>query len=306
MQVRSQQIGAPMARELKGIALVVLVVAVSMAGIAIPLATPGEPTTVTESNEDAPVQDIYLLIGQSNMAGRAVIAEQDRAMLDDVFVFGDGQWMAASNDPLGLNRYSSVEEASSAKTLLGPGYTFGRRLAQETGGRVGLVVNARGATSVAQWQKEGYTGDYALYDEAVRRTRAALRASPGARLRGVIWHQGESDNNRAAAEIYTTMTAEMVANLRADLDAQSAVFVAAEVGTWQGRGTYVNPEIRRIPEVVDNSAWVSSDGLTTHETDTDPWGPHFDSASQRELGQRYATATLKLVRTRPAWPFGTD
>lgn len=242
------------------------------------------------------MQDIYLAIGQSNMAGRAPIEDDDRPAPDDVYLLGpDGGWELASNDPLGLNRHSTVEEAAANRTRLGPAYTFGRKVAAETGRPVGLVVNARGGTRIAQWAKVDHDGELPLYEEAVARTELALAANPGSTLRGIIWHQGEGDNNQQASASYVANIAEIVDGLRGDLDAPDAVFVAGEVGTWQGRGAYINPEIRRIPDVVPNASWVSSDGLTTHETTTDPWGPHFDSASQRTLGERYADEVLALL-----------
>ena len=242
------------------------------------------------------MQDVYLAIGQSNMAGRAPIEEQDLPSPDDVYVLtSEGHWTPASNERMGLNRYSSVEEADVGRTRLGPAYTFGRHMAMMTGRRVGLVVNARGGTTVEQWVVTDYAGEHALYDAAVARAKTALQNNPGATLRGVIWHQGEGNNNPTTSVTYVENIAEIVAGLRTDLDAPDAVFVAGEVGTWQGRGAYINPEIRHIPDVVPNSGWVSSEGLTTHETTTDPWGPHFDSASQRTLGERFAAEMLSLI-----------
>ena len=240
------------------------------------------------------MQDLYLLIGQSNMHGVAPIEDEDLPAPDRVYLLDEaGDWEPASNEPHGLNRYTTVASGSTAG--LGPGYTFARDLEAMTGRRIGLVVNARGGTRIAQWRPTSYEGDYALYDEAVARMRVALENNPGARVRGVLWHQGEGDNRAGVEDYYVDYIAEIVAALRADLDAPDAVFVAGEVGTWQGRGRRVNPEIRRIPDVVTNAGWVSSEGLTTHETHRDPWGPHFDSASQRTLGGRYAVEVERLV-----------
>lgn len=267
-----------------------------------PVNTERNPETAGagERTSFAAPTELYLLIGQSNMAGRAPIEEADRVPLDNVALFTvDDTWEPASNDPLGLNRYSSVEEAVPEKTLLGPGYTFGRRLVELTGRPIGLVVNARGGTRIGQWRTTDHDGDFPLYAEAVRRGRAALEATPGARFRGILWHQGEGDNNADAESYYLPTLATIVSGLRTELDAPDAVFVAGEVGRWQGRGQYINPLLQRVSEVIPNSGWVSAEGLTTHETDRDPWGPHFDTESQRELGRRYAEAVAALL-TRPS------
>ncbi len=79
--------------------------------------------------EDFPENlDIYLLIGQSNMAGRAVIEEQDKDSIDRVFLYKgiDNQpWEKAANP---LNEYSSIRKSLSMQQL-GPGYIFARDMA---------------------------------------------------------------------------------------------------------------------------------------------------------------------------------
>lgn len=249
----------------------------------------------TSSGRATSVEDIYLLIGQSNMAGRAPIEQSDRAAVPDVFLYdSEGEWTPCSNEPLGINRYSTVEEPGSI-TRLSLGYSFGRHLQESTGRSIGLVVNPKGATTMSQWSKQDWEGPIPLYAEAVRRAGDALRRNPAATLRGIIWHQGEGDNNEESARQYPARLSQMVADLRSDLLVPQAVFVAGEVGTWQGRGTHINPQIRAVGEYIPRATWVSSEGLTTNETDSDPWGPHFDSVSQRTLGIRYAEAVLDLV-----------
>src|SRR5210317_1898849 len=54
--------------------------------------------------------DIYLLIGQSNMAGRAEIESQDRDTLNGVFLFkkiNGKEWEKATNP---LNKYSTIRK----------------------------------------------------------------------------------------------------------------------------------------------------------------------------------------------------
>ncbi len=108
--------------------------------------------TVSESSKNLKPKnlDIYLLIGQSNMAGRATIESQDRDTLNGVFLYkgikGD-VWEKAANS---LNKYSSIRKNLSMKKL-NAGYTFAREMAQSSEKRIGLIVNARGGTSIDLW-----------------------------------------------------------------------------------------------------------------------------------------------------------
>lgn len=270
------------------------------------LPTAAMAQTVPEKPSDAPlensalvvqhpnVQDIYLLIGQSNMGGRAAIGDLDKVLLKKVFLFNrENHWEKAANLPSGMNRYSTVRRKISMQNL-NPAYTFGRKLANYTGRKIGIVSNARGGTSIASWQK-GYTGknDADMYEEAVARSKAALAASPKATLKGIIWHQGEGDNSAAKAAVYMQQLQRLVSDLRVDLNVPDVTFVAGEVGTWRGRGSRVNPVIDRISTHISHSNFVSSQGLTSLNLPKND--PHFDTLSQRVLGERYADVILRMV-----------
>lgn len=148
--------------------------------------------------------------------------------------------------------------------------------------RIGLVVNARGETSITAWAP-----GRPYYEDAVSRARAALEG--GAVLGGILWHQGESDRNLTAS--YLERLANLVAQLREDLNAPGAPFVAGmlEQATRHGRPPRpINEVLARVPASMPNTAVASSEGLRTFD------GTHFDTPAQRELGRRYAEALHQL------------
>lgn len=221
---------------------------------------------------------LYLLIGQSNMAGRAAIEEQDRAPLDRVYLLNDqDQWEPAVNP---LNRYSTIRKAMAMQKL-GPGYTFARRLAAANPDiDLGLVVNVKGGSSITEWAK----GEH-FYEEAIKRVRIA---EPAGTLKGIIWHQGESD--RDEADSYLGKIEALIANLREDIGIPDLPFVAGEIGRFVEGPEPINREIAKLPGRVANTAVVTSEGLTDHGDVV-----HFDSRSQRLLGERYADRMAVLA-----------
>jgi len=250
---------------------------------------------VKDVNEDAEAIDIYLLIGQSNMQGVAPIEDLDKVVLEKVFLFNDKEsWEQAVNlIENGINRYSTVKR--NPRTLLGPGYTFGRKLAEHTGATIGIVSNARGATRIEWWQK-GYEGenDYDLYEEAVKRAKRALQKSPsGSKIKGILWHQGEGNNGGGRHVNYKKDLQALITNLRSDLGDSDIAFIVGEVGKWNERGLNVNPILSSVKTFISNADWVSSDGLTTINLATND--PHFDNLSQRVLGGRYADKAASLI-----------
>ena len=139
-------------------------------------------------NADGPDQpgelDIYLCIGQSNMAGRGELGAEYADTLDSVWLLdADGKMEPACNP---LNKYSTIRK-DIAMQGVGPAWSFAQSMAERTGRRVGLVVNARGGSSIDSWLKGAADG---YYEQALARTRQALEYGS---LKAVIWHQGETD-----------------------------------------------------------------------------------------------------------------
>jgi hypothetical protein len=222
-------------------------------------------------------RDIYLLIGQSNMAGRGEMGDLADQVLPHVYLFNGVDWQPASNP---LNKFSTVKK--NIVQGLGPGFTFGQRLFEKSEKPIGLIVNARGGTSIQQWQKgfEG-KGDFDLYEEAVSQAKKAIGSS---KLKGIIWHQGES--NQSDFTGYLELLKKMVFDLRADLEDAELLFIAGELGYWRSSSEAINQIIRQIPENIHRASYVSAEGLTP--LNNDPTDPHFDGLSQRVLGERYA------------------
>jgi hypothetical protein len=243
-----------------------------------------DPTAGVQRDSSLKELDIYLLIGQSNMAGRAEIGVEDLDSLDQVFLFNGSTWEKANNP---LNKYSTVRKNLEMQQL-GPGYSFGKSLAEKSGRSIGLVVNARGGTSINQWQK-GYLGedDFDLYEKTIDQlAKVKNRRS----IKGIIWHQGESDQSNP--EEYMALLKQLVNDLRGELG-EAVPFIAGEIGQWRKNSTEINAVIREIPKEIKHAYFVSSDGLTPLKGDrTDP---HFDTPSQRILGERYAEKAFDII-----------
>ena len=228
--------------------------------------------TLTAQEEPVGKPDVYLLIGQSNMAGRAPFTEEEAGAIPGCFLLnGKDQWEPAKNP---LNAHSTIRKGLNVQKL-GPGYGFSLRMIEKQKGvTLGLVVNARGGSKIEEWGK-----GTKFYSEAVRRTKEAQKAG---NLKGILWHQGES-NEKNPGE-YLGQLKALVENLRKDLDAPDLPFVAGQVNNLKP----INDQIAKLPEAVPHTGFVSSEGLKA----MDRW--HFDHDSMKLLGERYADEMLKL------------
>ena len=225
---------------------------------------------------------LVLCIGQSNMAGRGLMDAGAADTLRSVYLFnGDGFERAA--EP--MNRYSTVRKELGMQRV-GPVGSFAARYAEVTGAPVGVVVNARGGSSIDEWLPGSETGYLA---KAVERIRAA---GDWGDVAAVLWHQGEADS--AHPERYEAKLRRLVGILRTELGNPSLPVVFGEIAHWnwtnrvEGTAPF-NAMLRSLH--IPHTACVSAEGLAPMKDETDP---HFSAASQRELGRRYAEALLKL------------
>jgi hypothetical protein len=160
--------------------------------------------------------------------------------------------------------------------------------------RIGLIPCAAGGSPISSWTKGGYHDQTKShpYDDAVRRARAATQSGV---LKGIIWHQGESDSKPDKVQVYQAKLAELIANFRRDLGDEEIHFVVARLGDFyvarNPHAESINRILEKIPSIVENTACVDVSGLT-HKGDI----LHFDTRSSRELGRRYAELMIKLER----------
>lgn len=214
---------------------------------------------------------IYLLIGQSNMAGRAPFTKEESGAIARCYLLnGENKWGPAKNP---LNRYSTIRKGLGVQKM-NPGYTFAQTMTSKNKAiSIGLIVNAKGGSSIRRWTKKSR-----FYKDALRRTKIAQKTGT---LKGILWHQGESDERDAK---YLDKLKSLVKNLRSDLGMPNLPFVAGQVNNVK----LINDQIAQLPSVMPSTGFTSSDNLKT----MDRW--HFDAKSMKLLGKRYAEAMLKI------------
>lgn len=229
----------------------------------------------------------FLMIGQSNMAGRGNFEDVPPIKNNRCYMMRNGRFLRLS-EPINPDRAIFDPNFHSG---IGPGGSFADELAKNTNSRVGLIPCADGGTNISQWQP----GEI-LYEHAVFMARLAKRTSTFA---GFIWHQGESDCTRDEDVIaYKPKLINMINSMRRDLDAEDLPFIMGElcediVVEWNEgcRTARLNKVLYEIANELPNVAVVSAKGFTLK-----PDGIHFDSVSQREFGKRYFEKYMEMTK----------
>ena len=233
--------------------------------------------------EEAKQRHVFLLIGQSNMAGRAPIDGMDKMPVPGAFLWNIGakRWEPALPP---YNRYSPSRKGIDEQHL-NPGPGFARAYLKENPDvEVGMVCSARGGTRIGQWVRED-PDPFDLYHHAIEATKEAVE--DGGILKGVLWHQGE--NNAANSDEYPAKLKQLVKHIRADLG-KTLPFVFAQIGRWNPEHKDFNEMILKQPANISNSAVVPTDRMKNIDDF------HFDTPAQRLLGKRYATEMLSLLK----------
>lgn len=228
---------------------------------------------------------LFLLVGQSNMAGRGAVTDADRQPYPSVFVLNKENTWASQGEPIHFDKPELVG--------VGLGFTFAKLVAdQAPGATIGLIPCAVGGTPVSRWQPGAD-----LYEAAIARARIALKDG---HLAGILWHQGESEcGNEAQARAYAQSLLAVASGFRRDLNAPDVPFIAGELGEYlytritenEYHPRIVNAQVHQLPALLPRSAVVSAAGLG-HNGDQ----LHFNAEALKELGRRYFMAWQSLIK----------
>lgn len=224
---------------------------------------------------------IYLLMGQSNMAGR------DTRKLDSqvanprlLALTPDGQWRVAK-DPI-------HQKEGRTEPGAGPGIPFALEMLKlDSKITIGLVPCAVGGSPLKRWVKGGD-----LYQRALE--RAKLASGTGT-ISGVLWHQGETDSDKQPwAERYEKSLSRMFVDLCHDLGQPRLPIVVGQLGEFLEKEKHPHVEtvrdaIKKVSQELENVGYAASSGLG-HKGDQ----LHFDAAASQELGKRFARAMAEL------------
>lgn len=254
-----------------------------------------------DSSDEQDGYDVYLCIGQSNMAGRGEILAEDYGVKDGIYLLdGDGQVVPAS---IPFNIYSTIR-GRTASQRFGLHNVFADEIYAFTGRKILLVVNARGGTSIPSWLKgadpvirsEARNDEEELwgqevpgfYDEAVRRTIQSMKHGA---LKAILWHQGEGDASEYSASLYVDRLKSLVSDLRKDIGVDESVpFVLGEVSPVNSKASIINPYLLKCADVIPNAFCVTSENCDTQSDNV-----HFTRAGYITLGKRYSEIILDKV-----------
>jgi hypothetical protein len=219
----------------------------------------------------------FLIIGQSNMAGRGNIENLPPITDNRLLVLRNGRWQT-------MYRPVNNDRPFSGFCLA---ETFAECYARYKNVSTGIIPCADGGTCIDQWQKGSL-----LYDNAIYQAKLAERTS---NIAGVLWHQGEGDCTEEKYPFYEKKLTELFFNIRKDLDLYDVPFIVGGLGDFlpafsEEYKTYlhINEALEHYANTTEMTGYASANGLETKGDNL-----HFDTKSLVEFGKRYFEAFLE-------------
>lgn len=219
----------------------------------------------------------FLMIGQSNMAGRGFIGDVPEILNEQIKMLRNGRWQMME-EPINYDRsVSGVGLAAS----------FAQRFALDNeGDTIGLIPCAEGGSSIAEWHIGG-----PLLSHAIEQGKLALKES---QLAGIIWHQGESDAYNGNYTNYYNQLEQLFTYLRVTFEDSELPIIIGGLPDFLGKTGFgmqcveykeIDAELRRYADTHKHTYYVTAEGL-----EANPDGIHINARSQRIFGVRYYEA----------------
>jgi len=230
---------------------------------------------------------VFIMAGQSNMAGRGWVEPQDT--LPDrriISINKENQWIYAK-EPLHFYQ--------PELTGLDCGMSFARELINHLDSNtvVALLPCAVGGSSVNFWLNDSIFHGVHLKSNFIEKVELAKKQGV---LKGILWHQGESDASADKIPGYESKLKKLFAFFREYAGDDSLPILVGELGAYPV-SEKMKTNWKSINDIIHRMAATDKYVFYIHTGDLEPKEDniHFNSKSQRTLGQRYAEVYLKLL-----------
>ena len=230
---------------------------------------------------------LFILAGQSNMAGRGFVQPADTVPSPKVLTLNKNNEWVYAKEPLHYYEPS--------RTGLDCGLAFGKKLTSlyKNDITIGLIPCAVGGTSIEQWLGDSVYRLVRLYSNLLKKAHTA--ASSGT-LKGILWHQGEANAVPGYYSNYRDKLQKFFAKLRKDLNASDLPVYAGQLALFLHRSENpfadsVNNDLALLSLSMKNVYVINTLDLTPKSDSI-----HFNSPSQRMMGERFAEMVYRTTK----------
>ncbi len=226
---------------------------------------------------------VFILAGQSNMAGRGVVEHQDTVTNDRVLTINSIDSLILAQEPI------HFYEPNLAG--LDCGLSFGKKLVANIPEDISilLIPTAVGGSSITKWLNDE---NHRMVDLLTNFKRKVALGKKHGIIKGVLWHQGESDANTMGISEYKENLEQLFSKFRNIIADQNLPIIVGELGSFSEK----DEEWQEINRIIHDYAKTDTNTYVISTSDLEDKGDrvHFNSEGQRNMGARFANKILEL------------
>jgi Carbohydrate esterase, sialic acid-specific acetylesterase len=224
---------------------------------------------------------IFILAGQSNMAGRAMVEPQDTVANKRILTVNKEGKLIVAKEPLHFYEPNL--------TGLDCGLSFAKRLLKNIPGNISIVLipTAVGGSSISQWLGDSVFRSVQLFSNFTTQVNNAKQFGT---IKAILWHQGESDANEKNSAKYEERLGVLINKFRSVTADNNLPILIGELGSFsksKEQFSLINNAIHHYASQNENTSVISTSDLE-HKGDS----LHFNSKAQRTMGKRFAETYL--------------
>jgi hypothetical protein len=230
---------------------------------------------------------VFILAGQSNMAGRAFVTPNDTIIDSRILSINKNGELIYAKEPLHFYEPN--------KTGLDCGLSFGKNLIKKVPANVSilLIPTAIGGSSISQWIGDSLHRNVKLFTNFAQKIELAKHYGI---IKGILWHQGETDADKNESQLYTKRLSILFKNFRTIIENDSLPILLGELGSYSK-----NPmQWDKINNCIRDYSLIDENSVIVKTADLKQLGDfeHFNSKSVRILGKRFARAyNIKMSKS---------
>jgi len=227
---------------------------------------------------------VFIMAGQSNMAGRGIVEAEDTISDKRIFSINkDGQIIIAK-EPLHFYEPERIG--------LDCGLSFAKTLITKIPDSITILIipTAVGGSSIRQWLGDSTYRNVKLFSNFLSKVEIAKQNGV---IKGILWHQGESDANEKDIPLHKQRLRALFSKFRSAIGNNELPVLLGELGSFSENPenfNLINKAIHEYAAEDKNSSVISTKDLKDKGDHL-----HFDSKGQRTMGNRFAEAYLKML-----------
>ena len=225
---------------------------------------------------------VFILAGQSNMAGRGTVEAEDTVTSPRVLSINAKGELIPAKEP--IHFYEPKMKG------LDCGLSFGKELLNYIPSDVTVLIipTAIGGSSINQWINDSIFRGVKLLTNFREKVEIGKRYGV---IKAVLWHQGESDANPNGIKYRKEKLKTLFTAFRNSVGNSSLPILMGELGSYSKNKEMwmqLNEQIRLYSTSDVNTAVISTSDFKDRGDFT-----HFTSEGQREMGKRFAKAYIQ-------------